>query len=82
MTRCETLRPAAPAVSPAASPAAPRAAPSGVVEAQLLGQPGARRGLREGPAALDRARRAYLRTEWTGEGDRRPAPGLLTCTVL
>lgn len=47
------------------------------VEAQLLGQPGARRGLREGAPALVRARNAYLSAEWRGADDRRPEPGLL-----
>ena len=69
MSRSETLRLPAPAAAadPAGSP----------VDAQLLGQPGARRGLREGAPALLRARSAYLSTEWSGGDDRRPEPGLL-----
>lgn len=70
MSRSEPNRLPVP-VAPA-EPAAP--AP---VEAQVLGQGGAKRGLREGPTALKRARTAYLSTEWSGEDDRRPGAGLL-----
>ena len=51
---------------------------SASVEAQLLGAGGVRRGLRGGVVVLQTARGAYLRTEWSGEADRRPAAGLLT----
>ena len=70
MSRSETLR------LPAPGQASTRTAGS-PVDAQLLGQPGARRGLREGAPALVRARTAYLSTEWSGGDDRRPEPGLL-----
>ena len=75
MSRSETLR--LPALGPAsaAAPATPLA--GSPVDAQLLGQPGVRRGLREGATALIRARTAYLSTEWSGGDDRRPEPGLL-----
>jgi hypothetical protein len=50
---------------------------AGPVEAQLWGQPGARRGLKGGAPVLDAARAAYLSAEWSGPADRRPSPGLL-----
>lgn len=43
--------------------------------AQLLGQPGAKRGLRGGPEVIDGARSAYLQTEFMGPGDRRRGKG-------
>ena len=46
--------------------------------AQMMGQGGQKRGLRGGPETLDRARTAYLETEWSGPADRRPRPGGLT----
>lgn len=46
-------------------------------DAQLLGQPGQKRGLRGGPEVLDHARTAYLETEFSGPDDRRPPKGLL-----
>ena len=52
--------------------------PDASFEAQLLGQPGQKRGLRGGVPVLEAARGAYLSAEFTGPGDRRPAPGLLT----
>ncbi len=76
MARPDTLlRLAAPA-------AAASVAAAGVVDAQVAGQAGGRRGLREGAPALHRARRAYLRAEWTGADDRRPEPGLLARLAL
>jgi hypothetical protein len=51
-------------------------------EAQLMGQPGARRGLRGGPQTLQTARSAYLETEYSGRADRRPKPGILTKTEI
>jgi hypothetical protein len=45
--------------------------------AQLLGQPGVKRGLRGGPAVIDAARSAYLEAEYSGPADRRPGKGLL-----
>ncbi|OYX32390.1 MAG: hypothetical protein B7Y99_08775 [Caulobacterales bacterium 32-69-10] len=50
---------------------------AGVVDAQLLGQEGARRGLKGGPPVLDAARAAYLDAEFSGEADRRPPVGIL-----
>ena len=43
--------------------------------AQLLGQTGERRGLRAGPPALEAARTAYNRVEWSGRYDRRARKG-------
>ena len=44
-------------------------------EAQRLGQTGARRGLRAGPAVIDTAQHAYNKTEWSGKNDRRAPKG-------
>ena len=46
--------------------------------AQLLGQPGQKRGLRAGAPAIDAARTAYKRTEYSGPADRRPPAGRMT----
>ena len=43
--------------------------------AQLIGQDGQRRGLRAGPALLDRARTTYNGVEWSGARDRRAHKG-------
>jgi hypothetical protein len=51
-------------------------------EAQLLGQPGAKRGLRGGLETLSTARSAYLGAEYSGLADRRPRPGLLKKTDI
>jgi hypothetical protein len=45
------------------------------IEAQILGQTGARRGLRAGPAMIDTAQHAYNKTEWSGKHDRRAPAG-------
>lgn len=45
--------------------------------AQILGQPGLKRGLRGGPETLDSARSTYLSNEYSGQADRRPAKGKL-----
>jgi hypothetical protein len=60
------------------------APPAGASEyaAQLLGQPGQKRGLRGGPETLDHARAAYLGAEWSGPADRRPPPGRITKTEI
>ena len=49
----------------------------GAYTAQLLGQDGARRGLRGGRPVLDQAHSAYLGSEWSGSADRRRPLGLL-----
>jgi hypothetical protein len=46
--------------------------------AQLLGQPGQKRGLRVGKPLLDAAKSAYARTEYSGPADRRPPAGHAT----
>ena len=43
--------------------------------AQLIGQDGAKRGLRAGPELFDTARVSYNRTEWSGSRDRRAPKG-------
>ena len=49
--------------------------------AQLLGG-GEKRGLRGGPETLDRAKSTYLKSEYSGPNDRRPAPGRVTKTEI
>jgi hypothetical protein len=51
-------------------------------DAQLLGQDGAKRGLKGGPPVLDAARAAYLDAEYSGEADRRPPAGLIKVTKV
>ncbi|MDB5474531.1 MAG: hypothetical protein JWP49_42 [Phenylobacterium sp.] len=43
--------------------------------AQLMGQDGAKRGLRAGPEVIDSAKSLYNRTEWSGSKDRRAPNG-------
>src|SRR5690349_9806811 len=50
--------------------------------AQVLGQPGQKRGLRGGPETLEKARSAYLETEWSGPHDRRIPTGKITETEI
>ena len=45
-----------------------------VVDAQILGQPQQKRGLRSGPGGLIKARSAYLSAKWSGASDRRNMP--------
>jgi len=61
-----------------ASRVPPRADPgdgASIFAAQLMGQEGQRRGLRAGPAAIDSAKSAYNKTEWSGAKDRRSGKG-------
>ncbi len=73
---------------PPSSPnnAEPRArgqkAATSVVDAQVAGQTGARRGLRGGAPVLEAARAAYLDAEWRGEGDRRLPAGTFRRVIL
>jgi hypothetical protein len=60
----------------AVQPAKPE--PAAPFEAQLLGQPGQKRGLRGGQPVLDHARAAYLGAEYSGVSDRRPPSGVIT----
>ncbi|WP_269714369.1 hypothetical protein [Caulobacter sp. NIBR2454] len=55
-------------------PAPPRSGFSAFA-AQLLGQGGAKRGLRGGPETLDVARSTYLGAEFSGGADRRRKAG-------
>jgi hypothetical protein len=53
-----------------------------VFDAQLIGQPGKKRGLRGGEEVLKQARSSYLETEYSGPSDRRPSKGLLKKTEI
>jgi hypothetical protein len=55
---------------------------AGAYDAQLLGQDGAKRGLKGGAPLLDAARAAYLDAEFSGEADRRPPAGLLIVSKI
>jgi hypothetical protein len=48
----------------------------------MMGQKGARRGLKGGQPVLKQARSAYLETEFSGSNDRRPPTGLLRKTEI
>jgi hypothetical protein len=48
--------------------------------AQILGQPGQKRGLRGGDETLNLARLTYMETEWSGRADRRLRRGRMTRT--
>lgn len=50
--------------------------------AQLIGQDGAKRGLRAGPELFDAAKATYNRTEWSGTKDRRAPKGGRTRTAI
>lgn len=65
--------PAEPPARPAPRPSADAGA--AVFAAQMMGQTGQRRGLKGGPPVLGAARSAYLGTEHSGAGERRPQPG-------
>ena len=67
---------------PKPSPPRSRRAALAAFAAQLMGQGGQKRGLRGGPETLDKARSAYLETEWSGPSDRRPRPGRITKTDI
>ncbi len=44
---------------------------------QMLGADGQGRGLKGGAPVIQAARRAYLKTEWSGGGERRAGVGVL-----
>jgi hypothetical protein len=68
---------------PAAAPPGPKAASDAAAfAAQLLGQPGQKRGLRAGPPTLEAARAAYKKTEYSGPADRRPPAGRAAKTEI
>jgi hypothetical protein len=60
---------------PAADPA-----PAASFAAQMIGQPGQKRGIKGGPPVMDAARSAYLETEYSGAKERRPRAGKATRT--
>ena len=60
---------------PSAKPAASDQPPPAAFAAQVLGQPGKKRGLKAGPSIRDEARTTYLSREYSGPFDRRPQPG-------
>ncbi|HKR86662.1 MAG TPA: hypothetical protein VJS38_00655 [Phenylobacterium sp.] len=62
----------APRTVPPAAAIPPGAA---TFDAQLLGQHNERRGLRGGPAVIDKAQASYNRIEWSGSKDRRARKG-------
>lgn len=63
---------------PVANPLSDLAASS--FAAQILGQPGQKRGLRGGEETLNLARSTYMETEWSGGADRRIRRGRMTRT--
>ena len=56
-------------------PETPLAEGAAALSAHLLGQEGAKRGLRGGAPVLDAARSAYENAEWSGGADRRKKSG-------
>jgi len=52
------------------------------IEAQLLGQTGARRGLRAGATAIETANASYNKAEWSGKKDRRAPKGQAAKTEI
>jgi len=52
-------------------------APSATFAAQLLGQPGVKRGLKGGPEVLEGARSAYLEIEYLGKVERWASSGAI-----
>ena len=68
---------------PPADPHAPPTRPSlAGVQAQLLGQPGQKRGLKGGKEVLEKARATYLEREFSGRYERRPRKGKITKTEV
>jgi hypothetical protein len=49
--------------------------PAAAFNAHLMGQDGQKRGLRGGPAVLDKAKATYNKIEWSGPADRRARKG-------
>jgi hypothetical protein len=65
-----------------AGPSANKATSSAAFAAQLLGQPGAKRGLKGGAPVLEGARAAYLESEYLGKGERRTRKGVIAKTEI
>lgn len=57
------------------APRVERDASQSAFAAQLIGQDGAKRGLRAGPELIPAAKSLYNRIEWSGSKDRRAAKG-------
>ena len=76
------LVPAEPARAKRAEPKPATPLPDPAFEAQRLGQPGQKRGLKGGQEVLDQARSTYLRSEYSGAAERRPQPGKTTKTEI
>lgn len=68
--------------SPAPAAATAKSTPDAAFAAQLLGQPGQKRGLKGGPPVLGAARSAYLGAKYSGAAERRPTPGEDTDTDI
>lgn len=66
---------------PKTEPPRSRRAAFAAFAAQIMGG-GPKRGLRGGPETLDKARAAYLETEWSGPADRRVRAGRITKTEI
>jgi hypothetical protein len=58
----------------------PRPQGAAAFAAQLMGQDGARRGLKAGPELFDAAKSTYVKTEWSGAKDRRARKGRIAKT--
>jgi hypothetical protein len=74
-------------ITPVEDQTPPRATPRAdagpsTFDAQMLGQDGAKRGLRGGQEVLGKARSTYLSSEYAGSGDRRPKPGQVKKTEI
>ena len=68
--------------APRIEPRSGRAGGRAELAAQLIGQDGAKRGLRAGPEAFEAANSLYNRTEWSGARDRRLRKGAITRTEV
>jgi hypothetical protein len=76
------LVPVAPTRMHDAATPADKAPSSAAFAAQLLGQPGAKRGLKGGAPVLEGARAAYLESEFLGKGERRTPKGVIAKTEI
>ena len=67
---------------PPPPPRSARPSAAAAFAAHLMGQEGQKRGLRGGPPTLDAAKSSYIRTQWSGAGDRRSRSGRGTKTEI
>jgi len=81
MSRALTVIASSPSASPERCPAHAKVRAS-LIDAQVAGQTGARRGLRGGKPVRDAAQSAYLEAEWRGRDDRRLPAGALSKVLL